>query len=64
MRLVDGYRHDPAMLEDLRSALDPLFTSARASRYLRDAAPSTEEMKDLLTAAEGVCLDLLLGDEP
>jgi len=63
MRLVDGYRHDPAMLEDLRSALDPLFTSARASRYLRDAAPSTEEIKDFLTAAEGVCLDLLMGDE-
>ena len=63
MRLVDDYPHDAAMLEDLRTALEPLFNNVRASRYLRDGVPTTQELKDVLTAAEGVCLDLLMGDE-
>ncbi len=64
LRLVDDYRNDPANLDDLRTALDPLFTNARASRYLRDAVPTDQELSALLSAAEGACLDLLLGDGP
>ncbi len=63
LRLVDEHRRDPAKAEDLGTELEPLFASARASKYLRDAAPSTEQVIGLLAAAEGVCLDMLLGDE-
>ncbi|HJO81389.1 MAG: DNA repair exonuclease [SAR202 cluster bacterium] len=63
LRLVDDFGSDPGQLDDLQSALDPLFTNARAARYLREFVPTDEELTQLLNAAEGVSLDLLLKDD-
>lgn len=63
MKLVDEYQNNPSKDEGLATALEPLFDNSRASRYLQDAKPSAADIVELLTAAEGICLDLLLRDD-
>ncbi len=63
LRLVDGLAGDDDALLDLQSELVDLFRHARAGRFLRDELPSQAEMRTLLSAAEGIAVDLLIGDE-
>lgn len=65
LRLVDACQDDPDQLDEMLAELGALYASPRLSRYLRDAAPSRADLRELLTAAEGLCLDRLLdGDSP
>lgn len=61
LNLIEGYRKDPERVQSLRDHLNPLFQSRRASRYLE--APSDEELKKWLEAAEVTCADLLTAEE-
>lgn len=59
--LVDGYREDPKLVNSLRTHLKPLFLSQRAHRLLD--APTDQELREWLEAAETVCLDLLTAED-
>ena len=59
--LVDGYREDPKLVDSLRTRLKPLFHSQRAHRLLD--APTDQELREWLEAAETLCLDLLTAED-
>jgi hypothetical protein len=59
--LVDGYREDPKLVDTLRTNLEPLFHSQRAHRLLD--APTDQELREWMEAAETMCLDLLTAED-
>lgn len=59
LRLIDGARSNPAMLQQLASELDPLYGHARAGHLLRTRAPAPDEVAALLDDVESLCLEVL-----
>ena len=59
--LVDGYREDPKQVDSLRTHLEPLYLSQRAHPLLD--APTDQELREWLDAAEAMCLDLLTAED-
>jgi DNA repair exonuclease SbcCD nuclease subunit len=54
-------RYD-ALVAELREALAPLYDNARARKYLGNGLPETDEVRELVAAAEDVALGLLVDD--
>jgi DNA repair exonuclease SbcCD nuclease subunit len=63
LRLVDEANRDQGLLDELAAELETLFGHGRARQYLRELAPSREDLCALLADAETRCLDLLVGEE-
>jgi DNA repair exonuclease SbcCD nuclease subunit len=60
LRLVDSLHHSPDELNKLAAELDALYRNQRLARYFRDAAPSRDDVVELLAEAESLCLDKLV----
>jgi exonuclease SbcD len=63
LRLVDSLNDSPQLVEDLHSELEFLYGNSRASRYLGDLKPTTDELAAILKSAEDICMDMLLEGE-
>ena len=58
-RLAEDLAQSPALLEELRQSLQPLYDNHRARRYLRNLLPCDDDLKTILSAAEEECLSEL-----
>ncbi len=63
LTLVDDIVGDDERIALLRNDLQPLYLNDRARRYLADAVPGEAELREILAAAESLCLDRLLAQE-
>ena len=63
LTLVDDIVGDDERIALLRNDLQPLYLNDRARRYLADAVPGEAELREMLAAAESLCLDRLLAQE-
>ena len=62
LALTDAASRDEALVAELRQELAPLYDNTRARRYLGNSLPATDEIRDLVAAAEDVALGLLVDD--
>ena len=62
LSLSDAASADEALLAELQQELAPLYDNARARRFLGNSLPATDDMRDLVAAAEDVALGLLVDD--
>jgi hypothetical protein len=53
---------DGALVAELHQELAPLYDNARARRFLGNSLPATDDMRDIIAAAEDVALGLLIDD--
>ena len=54
---------DPTALGEMNGILDELYSGGNPGRYLKGAAPTIEDMNELITEAEALCLTELVEDE-
>ena len=62
LSLSDAASADEALVAELQQELARLYDNARARRFLGNSLPATDDMRDLVAAAEDVALDLLIDD--
>ena len=62
LALSDAASADETLVAELRQELAPLYDNARARRYLGNRLPATDDMRDLVAAAEDAALGLLIDD--
>ena len=62
LTLVEDATENEELMRELRQELAPLYDSARARTYLDEVRPGSDEVRNLLKAAEDVVLDLLVDD--
>jgi exonuclease SbcD len=60
LRLADAARDDDAIIADLRCLLSDLYDRGQVSRYLRDHPPGDDDIRQMITEAEVLCLAALL----
>ena len=63
LRLSDAVRLDPIALGEMNGMLDELYSGGNPGRYLRDNVPTIEDMNELVSQAEALCLAELVEDE-
>lgn len=63
LRMVDDIAGDDEQVAALGIRLQPLYAHDRVKRYLKDAVPDNEELRQLLRDAETLCLEQLAGEE-
>jgi DNA repair protein SbcD/Mre11 len=63
LRLIDDVADDDDRVALLKTDLQPLYLNERARRYLDHAVPREDELREMLAAAESLCLDRLLTAE-
>ena len=62
LALSDAASADETLVAELQQELAPLYGNARARRYLGNSLPASDDMRDLVAAAEDVALGLLMDD--
>ena len=62
LALSDSVSKDGALVAELHQELAPLYDNARARRFLSNSLPATDDMRDVVAAAEDVALGLLIDD--
>ena len=63
LRLSDAVRLDPTALSDMNGILDELYSGGNPGRYLRENAPTIEDMGELIAEAEALCLAELMDED-
>jgi DNA repair exonuclease SbcCD nuclease subunit len=63
LRLVDSFSDSPQLLEELSAELTPLYGNPRASKFLSDFKPTSDDLTAILKSAEDICMDMLLEGE-
>ena len=63
LRLYDEARTDQGVMAEMRQLLGGIYEQGRPSPFLKGNAPSDDELRDMLTAAEALCLAELLEQE-
>lgn len=53
---------DDALVAELQQALAPLYDNTRARKYFGNSLPTTDEVRDIVAAAEDVALRLLVDE--
>ena len=61
--ISDELRDDPKILAKMRELLSDIYVRGNSGRYLRDFLPSDQEIADLISSAEELCLAELLQGE-
>jgi DNA repair exonuclease SbcCD nuclease subunit len=60
LRLSDAVRNDDTSIADMRHLLNDLYGRGQVSRYLRDHLPGDDDIRQMITDAEALCLAELL----
>lgn len=60
LRLCDAARDDDRIMADMQCLLHDLYEHGQVGRYLRDHLPGTEDIRQMITDAEALCLAELL----
>lgn len=63
VRLCDEWQGTPNGLSEIRDNLQELYGRGNARRYLREHAPTEDEMRGLIVSAEAACLAELLDED-
>ena len=62
LALSNSASADGALVAELEEELAPLYDNAQARKFLGNSLPATDDMRDLVAAAEEVALGLLIDD--
>jgi len=63
IRLCDELQGTPDSLSELRENLQELYARGNAGRYLRQYAPTEDDLRELMVSAEAACLAELLDED-
>lgn len=63
LRLCDEARVNSEVIAEMRQLLGDIYAQGRPSQYLKDNPPSDNELLEMLTRAEQLCLAELLEEE-
>ena len=62
IQLSDDWQQTPSGLSEIRENLQDLYERGNAGRYLRNLAPTEDELRELVAGAEAACLSELLDE--